>query len=100
MMGNMKGKATLIADRKRKLPDGSVIQRVIWQVPTPVTPCTHHFKYRLVYIRNGVRVVGFDNERGKGDHMHLDGQEQPYTFTNIRQLVADFYREIKKRGVT
>ena len=24
---------------------------------------------------NSKRIVGFDNERGKGDHCHLDGQE-------------------------
>jgi hypothetical protein len=31
---------------------------------------------RAVYSLNGVRVVGFDNERGKGDHCHLDGGER------------------------
>jgi len=97
-MGNMKGKAKLIDQTRRELPDGSFIEQVIWQVPTPVPPTTHGFKYRLVYIRDGVRVVGFDNERGKGDHMHLDGQELPYTFIDIDQLRIDFIREIKKRG--
>jgi len=78
-------------------PDGSVIEMVIWQVPTPVPPTTHGYKYRLVYVRNGERIVGFDNERGKGDHMHLDGQEIAYTFTGIDQLIADFNHEVKKR---
>jgi len=91
-------KAKLLAQSKRVCPDGSIIERVIWQVPTPVPPTTHGFKYSLVYIRDGVRVVGFDNERGKGDHMHLDGQELPYLFTSIDQLIADFSREIKQRG--
>jgi len=94
----MKTKAVLIDRTRRELPDGSLIERVIWQVPTPVPPTTHGFKYRLVYIRDGERVVGFDNERGKGDHMHLDGQELPYIFTNIDQLLADFLHEIMKRG--
>jgi len=98
-MGNTKGKATLIDQTKQRLPDGGLIERVVWQVPTPVPPTTHGFKYRLVYIRDGVRVVGFDNERGKGDHMHLDGQEVPYTFTSLEQLPADFARELKQRGV-
>jgi len=40
-----------------------------------VPPCGHAFKYRLVYVLNGERLVGFDNERGKGDHQHLDGKE-------------------------
>jgi len=99
-IAHMQAKATLIERTKRRLPDGSIIERVIWQVPAPVPPTLHGFKYRLVYIRDGVRVVGFDNERGKGDHMHLDGQERPYTFTNLRQLSADFNREITKRGAT
>jgi len=100
MIGNMKRKAVLIERTRRALSDGSLIERVIWQVPTPVPPSTHGFKYRLVYIRGGVRVVGFDNERGKGDHMHLDGQERPYTFTGIDQLCADFLHHIKQRGAT
>jgi len=91
-------KAKLLVQSKRVCLDGSIIERVIWQVPTPVPPTTHGFKYSLVYIRDGVRVVGFDNERGKGDHVHLDGQELPYSFTSIDQLIADFSREIKQRG--
>jgi predicted transcriptional regulator len=30
--------------------------------------------------------VGFDNERGKGDHCHMDGKELPYKFTSVGQL--------------
>jgi len=97
MMGNMKGKATLIDHIKRRLPDDSIIERVVWHVPTPVPPTTHGFKYRLAYIRDEARVVGFDNERGKGDHMHLDGQERPYRFTSIAQLIEDFIAEVERR---
>jgi hypothetical protein len=39
---------------------------------------------------DGVRVVGFDNERGKGDHCHLIERELPYTFTTVDALVEDF----------
>ena len=51
----------------------------------------------MVYIVNGNRVVGFDNERGKGDHCHLDGIERKYDFTTVEQLMADFIAEIEKR---
>jgi len=27
--------------------------------------------------------VGFDSERSKGDHCHLDGQELPCTFVSV-----------------
>jgi len=53
-------------------------------------PAKHTYKYRAVYVVNGERVVGFDNERGKGDHCHLDGKERPYCFTTVEQLVEDF----------
>ncbi|WP_349437761.1 DUF6516 family protein [Pararhizobium sp. A13] len=42
-------------------------------------------------------MVGFDNERGKGDHCHLDGTEYPYTFTSTDALLSDFRKEIVKR---
>lgn len=35
-------------------------------------------------------MVGFDNERGKGDHRHLHGDETAYAFTDIATLLADF----------
>jgi len=62
-----------------------------------VPPTTHGFKYRLVYVCDGKRIVGFDNERGKGDHMHLDGQEYPYEFISLEQLIEDFILEVEKR---
>ena len=62
-------------------PDGSILEIVIWKVPRPVPPTEHGYKYRAVYVVNGVRILGFDNERGKGDHCHIDGKEVPYAFT-------------------
>lgn len=67
---------------------------VVWKVPEPVPPTTHGFKYQLAYIVDGQRVVGFDNERGKGDHRHADGHEMPYVFTNVDDLVADFLKAV------
>jgi hypothetical protein len=34
-------KARLIAKAKEVRDDGSIVEVVIWQVPTPVLPCTH-----------------------------------------------------------
>lgn len=70
---------------------------VIWSVPEPVPPSGHAFKYRLVYVLDGKRIVGFDNERGKGDHCHLDGKEHPYSFTTLDRLIEDFIAEVAKR---
>ena len=83
-------KARLIQSDKLLFEDGAIRQIRIWLVPEPVPPSTHRFKYSLVYVVNGVRVVGFDNERGKGDHRHLHGDETPYEFGGIVKLLADF----------
>ena len=89
--------AKLITGFKNVTPDGAIIEWVIWQVPRPVPPTEHGFKYRAVYIVDGQRVLGFDNERGKGDHCHLDGQELPYEFRGVEQLVEDFIAAIESR---
>jgi hypothetical protein len=78
-------------------PDGSVLEIVIWRVPKPVPPTEHGYKYRAVYVVDGVRVVGFDNERGKGDHCHIDGKELPYAFTSVDQLLEDFIAAVESR---
>ena len=90
-------KAELIVDHKTVDAHGGIMQLTVWKVPAPVPPTEHGFKYRLVYAVEGQRIVGFDNERGKGDHMHLDGKELPYQFTSLEQLIEDFISEVDKR---
>ncbi|MFT3816140.1 MAG: DUF6516 family protein [Rubrivivax sp.] len=53
-------------------------------------------KYRLVYIVDGQRMVGCDNERGKGDHRHLGERERAYRFVSIEQLVADVMADVER----
>lgn len=77
---------------------GGIVEIVIWRLPRPVPPCTHPYKYRLVFVKSGRRIVGFDNERGKGDHRHLDQVESPYRFVDIQTLLADFWCEVDSRG--
>jgi hypothetical protein len=42
----------------------------------PAPPGSHSFKYRLFYGVPGQRLIGYDNERGKGDHRHVDDREE------------------------
>jgi hypothetical protein len=69
---------------------------VPWKVPKPVTGSTHLFKYRLAFVVNGVCVIRYDNEAGKGDHRHLNNRETPYTFTTPDKLIADFQNDISR----
>lgn len=89
--------AQLIARFKNITAEGAILEVVVRKVPAPVPPTEHGYKYRAVYVVNGIRVVGFDNERGKGDHCHLDGVEAPYTFTGVEQLIEDFIAAVAAR---
>ncbi len=81
--------------RTRSAHAGGIVEMVVWQVPQPVPPSEHPFKYRLVFVREGQRLVGYDNERGKGDHKHLGQRELSYSFVDIETLVADFLRDVE-----
>ena len=89
--------ATLIHRTKQVTIEGHIIEVVVWLVPSPVDPSRHDFKYRAVYIVDGKRVVGFDNERGKGDHQHIGGREVAYAFSTVDQMIEDFYAAIEAR---
>jgi hypothetical protein len=90
-------KAVLLR-RIREVHGRGVIEGVIWEVPESVAPSGHRIKYRLVYVVDGKRVVGYDNERGKGDHKHLRDAESPYRFVDVPTLIRDFLRDIISFG--
>lgn len=91
-------KARLLARAKELRDDGSIVEVVIWELPQPLPPSQHAFKYRLFYGWPGRELVRYDNERGKGDHRHLGSVEQPYRFTSVEQLLDDFEADIRTRG--
>ena len=69
---------------------------VLWQVPWPLAGSEHRFKYRLAYVVDGECVLRYDNEAGKGDHLHFGDQEIPYQFTTVEKLIADFQADIAR----
>jgi hypothetical protein len=79
-----------------EFPDGSIVEMTICLVPEHVVGSSHPFKYSLFYGYPGRRVVGYDNERGKGDHRHLDGNEEAYAFSTVEVLVADFLSDVQR----
>ena len=89
-------KATRIFYDKAVLPDGFIIEMVIWQLPTSSPERPHGLKYRLYFGRDGQQIVGYDNERGKGDHKHILDVEKRYKFTTPQKLVADFLADIER----
>ena len=82
--------------RVKQVLGSGIVEIVIWQVPQPVPPSEHPYKYRLVYVVDGQRVLGYDNERGKGDHKHVGNSEMPYNFVSPEQLMADFMVDLEE----
>ena len=78
------------------LTNTAFAELVLWQVPKPVAGSAHEFKYRLAYVVDGVCVVRYDNEGGKGDHRHVKGRETAYAFKTPEKLIADFQRDIAR----
>ncbi len=89
-------KASLFIQDSMAFPDGARLTVKIWEVPSPVPPCEHCYKYSLFYGYPGRRRVGYDNERGKGDHRHLDDREEPYRFVSLERLLDDFAADVER----
>jgi hypothetical protein len=87
-------KARQLAHTKEVRDDGAIVEVVVLSLPEPLPPCTHPFKYRLYYGRGGEDRVRYDNERGKGDHRHVNGRELGYAFESIDRLLDDFERDV------
>ena len=69
---------------------------VLWKLPAPLPGSSHSFKYRLAYVVEGLCVLRYDNESGKGDHRHYGGEESGYTFGGPDQLIAAFQADIAR----
>lgn len=89
-------RAVLLVHAKEVRDDGSIVEIVIWELPAPLTPCRHRFKYRLYFGAAGECRVRYDNERGKGDHRHVRGRERPYAFVDVPTLIRDFLSDVKE----
>lgn len=88
-------KAKLIFHEKVTFPDGAILEMVLWELPEKTKDQPHGLKYRLHYGLPGKTLVRYDNEKGKGDHRHIEDREDPYDFKDVETLRADFFRDIE-----
>jgi hypothetical protein len=89
-------KARLILKRRIVLTPTAFAEMVLWETPTPVVGSAHSYKYRLALVAGGVCVLRYDNEAGKGDHVHTGGDERLYNFRGIDRLLADFETDVRR----
>ena len=89
-------KAELLIDERHILDEQTFVEIVVWRVPQPVRGSNHRFKYRLALVSDGVCVLRYDNEAGKGDHRHEPENERPYEFADPEKLLEDFWTDVEK----
>jgi hypothetical protein len=94
MFSNMK--AEPLIDERHVLDVGAFVEIVVWRLARPARGSTHRFKYRLALVVDGVCVLRYDNEAGRGDHRHVRDAQEPYNFTAPEALLADFWREVEE----
>ena len=90
-------KAWLLQRDRMTFDDGAILEMIIWEVPTPAEGSSHRYKYRLFHGYAGKRVVGYDDERPKGDHRHIGDAEEPYRTTPPENLIRDFIAGVTSR---
>lgn len=94
IINNMK--AELIEKSRTVIDDTTFYEVVLWHLPARVPGSGHPFKYRLALVVNSECVLRYDNERGKGDHRHIGGVEEPITFTSLEALYDAFQTDMER----
>jgi len=72
--------AELLIRQRDDLPNGVIIDVKIWKLPNADAERPHGLKYSLYCGQRGRRLVGYDNERGKGDHRNILEREEAFFY--------------------
>jgi hypothetical protein len=86
--------AILRVREEMDIAPGKEVRIVIWLLPSPLEGSRHNYKYRCAFIVDDVCVLRFDNEAGKGDHLHRGSKEYAYDFVSEDDLLVDFWKEV------
>ncbi len=94
-----------IFSHKHVEENGDIIEMHIWKVPKSIGN-SEGISYSLVCVRNGRRIVGYDNENhgsGKSNHHKHVGERiiHHYPFVDEWTLIEDFSNDLDKikRGI-
>ena len=85
----------LIFHEKKITKEADIIEIKIWRVPK-TSEFPEGIKYSLIFIHGFTRVLGYDNEHGKGHHKHVYDIESKIHFKNWRDLIKRFRNEVNQ----
>ena len=85
--------AYLIEKEKRVFGESEFVEIKIYEVENSrLFP--EGIKYSMVFVKNGICLLRYDNERNKGHHKHISGKESGIEFKGVEQLKKSFYEEV------
>ncbi len=96
--------ATLLYHSKIQVIHGSseevaIAELKVWEVSTTTHyPEGRKFSVFLVWEESGEVIIGFDNHKPKGPHLHKRGREESYEFKSVEQLIEDFWSLVRMEG--
>lgn len=88
-----------VFSNKYQEENGDLVEINIWEVPASEKN-PEGLSYSFVYIRQGKRLVGYDNFEGHENigrhHKHLKERIIPYEFESVWKLFEHFNEDIEK----
>jgi hypothetical protein len=95
-------KAKVLFHEKRVLENTASGQLAIAELRVLEIPKSAHYpqglKYSLFLVLEGEVIIGMDNHKPKGPHLHLGNKELPYNFVNEAKLLEDFWELAARAG--
>jgi hypothetical protein len=88
-------KAELIFKQEFEV-NGASISMVIWRLLLVSDERLHGLKYRFHCGRGNECIVRYDNETGKGEHIHYGTMEIGYSFITMDRLIHDFKFDVER----
>ena len=69
----------------------------VWEVPRSVD-YPEARKFSLFFSVEGEVLVGIDNHKPKGPHLHIHGEERPFETVGEGRLLAAFWDLVRQEG--
>jgi len=86
--------ATGLIIHTKEIKEDELVEIKVCRAPrTKNTP--DGVKISVAYVRNGKRLIGYDNAEGKGYHRHFMDREEAYEFSDIWTLLDDFKKDVR-----
>ena len=71
----------------------------VWKIPID-SEYPEGLKYSLYLVEKatGKVILGYDNHKPKGHHFHYKGEENPFKFVGVDELIDRFWKQVQEEG--